>query len=133
MPHATKNRFTLADLERLGFVQNSAGEWEKPDDLARLQKPIAKHNPQRSAAGSNENKKRSPGSVEKKPHVCIYGFKRSLQDDDNFRGGLKYLRDAIAKSLKQDDAEKFIMWSYYQVKVESKQEEGTLVKIYDYV
>ena len=61
--------------------------------------------------------------------VSITGYRRRFLDDDNFRGGLKALRDQIADYIGLDDSEKFVRWKYYQVKVENKDEEGTAVRI----
>jgi len=50
--------------------------------------------------------------------VCITVYRPRLIDDDNFIGGCKYLRDAIAQSLGLDDAK--IEWEYHQVKSQIK-------------
>jgi hypothetical protein len=59
------------------------------------------------------------------PRVTIVVFRRRLVDDDNLIGGCKYLRDAVAASLRVDDGK--IEWEYHQVKTAGRT--GTAVKI----
>lgn len=59
--------------------------------------------------------------------VTITSYRRHLLDSDNFQGGAKPLRDAIATSLKMDDADSIIQWQYSQVKTNGQP--GVIVMI----
>lgn len=59
--------------------------------------------------------------------ITLVGFRRRILDDDNFTGGCKGLRDAIARWLGLDDNQKIIEWEYSQVKTNGRQ--GTAVRI----
>ncbi len=91
------------------------------------------HDSKRSAQKANGDQEGSAGRVARRdmrPIVTITSFRaRLIEDDDNLRGGCKYLRDAIAKTLGLDDKDTVIDWRYYQAKVDHRNEEGTLVKI----
>lgn len=94
-----------------------------------LQNSKPKHTPKRRCAPKNTTKKGGKKSMGK-CMVTITSFRQKpIPDRDNLIGGAKSLRDAIAKSIGLDDADKFIEWKYYQTKVEKRSEEGTLVKI----
>ena len=144
-----RNVVTEKDLKSLGFSPQPDGTWSKSEPLARLPQsqpqsdPQAKHQTkasrQKADAGcmgnSSKNDKNASKSREKEVKgikiaaVSITGYRRRFLDDDNFRGGLKALRDQIADYIGLDDSEKFVRWKYYQVKVENKDEEGTAVRI----
>jgi len=59
--------------------------------------------------------------------ITLVGFRRRILDDDNFSGGCKGIRDAIARWLGLDDNQKIIEWEYSQVKTNGRQ--GTAVRI----
>jgi hypothetical protein len=59
--------------------------------------------------------------------VSIIRFGAKEMDDDNYIAGCKSFRDAIAKSLGVDDADRRIKWEYRQVIRSGRY--GTLVKI----
>lgn len=59
--------------------------------------------------------------------ITLVGFRRRILDDDNYCGGCKGLRDAIARWLGLDDNQKIIEWEYSQVKTNGRQ--GTAVRI----
>lgn len=48
--------------------------------------------------------------------VSIISLRRRTLDDDNWIGGCKHLRDAIAASLGVDDGDNRIRWQYLQIK-----------------
>ncbi len=129
MPHA-KSRPTISDLQSWGYSEQPDGTWAKSNRLDAVSKPVSQSNSRSPTQGPNKNEKGSKAKVERKPIVCIYGFRCRLLDDDNFRGGLKHLRDSIAQSLNRDDFESEIEWRYQQVKVSQRKEEGTLIKIF---
>ena len=127
---------TEQTLKAKGFVQDASGGWYKPGNdsaVAGLSKPDTKRHAKSSGKDlvSNEAEKGRSKRMEERPVVTITSFRqRTLTDaTDSFAAGNKYLRDAIARSLGIDDADKFIEWKYYQIKVGKKSEEGTLVKI----
>ncbi len=60
--------------------------------------------------------------------VRIVSFSRRVKDDDNFAGGCKHLRDAIADSIGIDDGDKRIKFEYQQI--ESLGPEGTMVLVH---
>lgn len=76
-----------------------------------------------------QNPKRQPGREGGVVYrVTLVSYRRRLLDaHDNLRHGLKPLVDAIAASLKLDDADKRIEWEYGQV--QSKGTTGVAVKI----
>lgn len=100
-------------------------------DMAGLPKPVAKRHPRRVNAPQNADEKGGTAGAKgrRKPTVYIVGFRCRSLDDDNFRGGLKHLRDSISERIGLDDHETQINWVYSQVKVDLKSAEGTLVKI----
>lgn len=59
--------------------------------------------------------------------ISLIGLRRIPLDDDNFNGGCKALRDAIAASLGVDDGDKRLVWQYGQL--QSRGHEGYLVRI----
>lgn len=59
--------------------------------------------------------------------IAIIGFRSRLLDDDNFRGGCKPLRDAIALWLGTNDSDKNIHWEYAQCQTSGQ--EGTAVRL----
>lgn len=61
--------------------------------------------------------------------VAIIGLRRRILDADNFVAGCKGLRDAIARRLGVDDAEKYVEWRYEQVQWNG--EEGEVLRIED--
>ena len=62
--------------------------------------------------------------------ICITGFRRRLLDPDNFAGGCKYLIDGLRYSqLLHDDTQEQVSLTFQQVKVQTKQEEETLIEI----
>lgn len=59
--------------------------------------------------------------------VSLVVFRRTPVDDDNLSGGLKWLRDAIARSLGIDDGDRRVRFEYAQLATTGR--EGTAVKI----
>ena len=59
--------------------------------------------------------------------VSLVVFRRTALDDDNLAGGLKWLRDAIARSLGIDDGDRRVRFEYAQLATTGR--EGTAVKI----
>lgn len=59
--------------------------------------------------------------------VTITRYGTRLLDGDNYQGGAKSLRDAIARSLALDDGDKRIVWEYAQVVTKGRR--GTHVSI----
>jgi hypothetical protein len=59
--------------------------------------------------------------------VSLVVFLRIALDDDNLSGGLKWLRDAIARSLGIDDGDRRIKFECAQAITSGR--EGTVVKI----
>lgn len=47
--------------------------------------------------------------------IAIISFRRRRLDDDNFSGGAKALRDAVARWLEIDDGDSRLAWEYHQV------------------
>ena len=78
---------------------------------------------QRAPAPAHAPQARSPGRVV----ICLVGLRRVTMDDDNFVGGCKWLRDAIAASLGVDDGDKRLHWEYGQVQTSGQQ--GVIVMI----
>jgi hypothetical protein len=69
--------------------------------------------------------------LERRPLVVITSYRAGTQlDDDNLRGGLKPLRDLIARHLGLDDADHLIEWRYHQARVDHRSEQGTSVFIF---
>jgi hypothetical protein len=69
--------------------------------------------------------------LERRPLVVITSYRAGIQlDDDNLRGGLKPLRDLIARHLGLDDADHLIEWRYHQARVDHRSEQGTSVFIF---
>lgn len=65
---------------------------------------------------------------DRRPAVTIVSFRRRLiSDQDNLVAGAKALRDAIARWLNVDDADRVVRWEYGQVQTAG--EEGTVVRI----
>lgn len=62
-----------------------------------------------------------------KTRVSLTNLRRRLLDSDNLIGGLKPLRDSIARSMMLDDADTVIDWEYGQQVTQGP--EGTIVKI----
>lgn len=108
-----------------------------PDLFGGVASKLSDAKPKRNPGGASQkadaNQKGIAGGVGKRdmrPIVTITSFRaRLIEDDDNLRGGCKYLRDSIAKSLGLDDKDTVIDWRYYQTKVDHRSEEGTLIKI----
>ena len=95
-----------------------------------LQKPKLKHHTRCTAKKTLAAQTTSQdGMASCRPIVSLTSYRRKLLDDDNLRGGLKTLRDQIADYLDLDDAERFIQWRYYQVKVAKRSEEGTSIRV----
>ncbi|MCP5523709.1 MAG: hypothetical protein H7A46_19405 [Verrucomicrobiales bacterium] len=63
------------------------------------------------------------------PHyrVALVVFRHRLLDGDNLVGGLKPLRDEVARLLGVDDADQFIAWEYAQVPTRGRS--GVALKI----
>lgn len=93
--------------------------------LAGLDNPKREHPSVQALAGSTPAKARRKTSVVICVEIVRYGV-RAL-DEDNLIAGAKPLRDAIARSLGVDDADKRIRWRYSQVLTECST--GTLVRI----
>ena len=74
--------------------------------------------------GSRQGQQTGAAVVASRPHVTIIICRKRIIDDDNLAGGCKYLRDAIAASLRLDDSK--IDWEYHQLKTDNV---GTIVKI----
>lgn len=129
MSHARRNP-TEADLREWGYQKQPDGTWAKSGHMDGLQKSQPQSDSKRSPRTADTIQKTSKSKVERKPVVCFYGMRRRILDDDNFRGGLKHLRDAIAQTLNRDDREAEIEWRYQQVKIKMPEKEGTLVKIF---
>ena len=79
----------------------------------------------RALDGAHAPQQGGAAQVGDRLRVAIVVFRRRLVDDDNLVGGCKYLRDAIAASLRRDDAA--IDWEYHQVVTKGKT--GTVVRI----
>jgi hypothetical protein len=59
--------------------------------------------------------------------VTFHNHRKHIIDDDNLIGGLKHLRDAVAKSLGVDDGDPVIKFQYNQT--ETRGREGVIVHI----
>lgn len=59
--------------------------------------------------------------------VTLTSYRRRPLDRDNLVGGLKPLRDAIARTLGHDDSDEVIEWEYHQLKTSGAP--GTAVRI----
>lgn len=59
--------------------------------------------------------------------ITLFGIRARILDEDNFVGGCKPLRDAIAASFGVDDADPRIEWRYAQSRVPKP--EGVIVMI----
>ncbi|MEM7789781.1 MAG: hypothetical protein AAF546_00135 [Verrucomicrobiota bacterium] len=94
------------------------------------QKSKPKRRAKRSTQKANANEAQGAGCVDTRPIVTLISCRvRLIEDEDNLIGGSKALRDEVAKSLGLDDSDAVIEWRYYQTKVSTRKEEGTLVKI----
>lgn len=76
-----------------------------------------------------DGRRRSSVPTSGRPVVSITSYRPGVLDDDNLRGGLKPLRDLIARHLGLDDADSCVEWRYYQVQVRTREEQGTAVMI----
>ena len=62
--------------------------------------------------------------------VRITSVRNRLLDPDNLVGGCKYIIDALRKAkVIKDDTEKDICLEVYQVKVKTRKEEKTIIKV----
>lgn len=120
--------FSYEELRSKGYTEIN-GQWVKaPSSVAGLPKPKPKRQKSKALGSKGQGAKKNSKAI--KPIVTFISFRcGNLLDDDNFRGGLKSLRDSVAEQLGMDDAEKFIDWRYYQIRVKTRKEEGTIVKI----
>lgn len=117
----------------LNYVQTSPDCWEHPSRIrprvGQLQSHVNEQDtrplvrPQPPAQARAKSVARS-GPVLR---VALIGFRVRILDDDNFRGGCKPVRDAIAEWLGMSDSDKNIQWSYAQCQTSG--EEGLAVKI----
>ena len=111
--------------------------------MAGLGKPIAQHDTKPALQRPRSRKTKDGAPVVKRtdgrrrssvptsgrPVVSITSYRPGVLDDDNLRGGLKPLRDLIARHLGLDDADSCVEWRYYQVQVRTREEQGTAVMI----
>lgn len=88
----------------------------------RAAEPQQSHAPPLDGAHPRQQS-RTP-SVDRRPRVSIIVCRRRPIDDDNLVGGCKYIRDAIAASLRLDDAH--VDWEYHQI---ISKQTGTIVTI----
>lgn len=86
--------------------------------------------PEEGAAGVAQRGRRRGAGTRGRPvlRVHLVAFRRLGRelDDDNLRGGLKFLRDAIADWLELDDGERTIAWEYTQASTRGR--EGVAVR-----
>lgn len=117
------------DLISKGFRQQPDGSWAKPNrSLGAVEGSIGECDPGKTLDGGIPIQEGSAGSVEVRVSVVLIGLRRRvLLDGDNFVAGCKPLRDAIAESLRVDDGDARIDWSYHQLKTTGP--EGTIVLI----
>lgn len=92
-----------------------------------------------AAQAAHEGKTHRKGGVERgslkrgsdrvRYRVTITSHRRTDRriDGENLSRGFKHLRDAIARSLGQDDNEDFITWDYGQIETHGRR--GTVVTI----
>lgn len=155
MARSKSSRLSLSDLAshvspgtaRLNpHLFNSSGKPSGPvlRPLDVVGQPLPQHDPQPALRRSHPRKAKdgvsvgkrpdssrcSPVSVSRRPVVLITSYRAGTPlDDDNLRGGLKALRDLIARHLHIDDADHLVEWRYAQARVTSRDHQGTSVLI----
>lgn len=77
----------------------------------------------RNDASADALQKRGAGRLV----ISLVGHRTRILDDDNFVGGCKWLRDAIAASLGIDDGDPRVRWQYSQQPTQGT--EGVTVSI----
>ena len=112
------------DLIDKGFRRQPDGSWAKrPVPVGAVEVPVRKPDSTQALDYSHESREVRPKSV----GICLIRVGKRFIDSDNFAGGAKALRDAIASSLGVDDADKRIEWEYEQVRTRGP--EGVIVLI----
>lgn len=91
--------------------------------VAGLPAAIRKQNAVVKSTAGDADEKRSTRRVV----VSFVCFRVRPCDDDNLQFGCKWLRDAIANSLRIDDGDKRFKWQYQQLKTDGP--EGVVVTI----
>ncbi len=93
------------------------------DDLRGV--PAAQPQPDRRRIAPQPNAAQAGSPI--RVVVSLIALRRRALDDDNHVGACKHLRDAIAASLRLDDADKRLRWQYAQC--ETRGQEGVIVRI----
>jgi hypothetical protein len=107
------------------------GEWCHPSrvpGLGKLQSHIVEQKGPLVGEPSSK-KERRKGMVRGAPRILVSlcGCGPRLLDSDNFIGGCKPLRDAIARWIGLDDNDSNIRWEYAQCQTSGRN--GTIVRI----
>lgn len=79
------------------------------------------------ALGEKQGGRGMETSTPRKPCIAFVVYRRRLVDTDNLVASCKGLRDSISEWLGTDDADRFVRWSYVQIK--TKRAEGVIVKL----
>lgn len=112
------------DLINKGFVRQVDGSWAKrPVPVGAVEVPVRKPDSPQALDNGNATRKERPKSVV----ICLVRVGKRFIDSDNFAGGAKPLRDAIASSLGVDDGSECLEWEYEQVRTRGP--EGVIVLI----
>ena len=117
--------WTHEQLRQLGYRQNPDGSFSH-SATSGIPHPKPQPNPRETLVNSREGKDQSKNRVT----LVITRSAVSLLDADNFAGGCKPLIDQLryAKLIADDDPET-VEILFRQVKVKTKAEEGSEVKI----
>lgn len=116
-----------------GFIRAANGEWYKPKRIGvgGLVADKPKQNQRRTLEPESKAPQgggRGVGRISRPLiRITLIRFGGKAMDSDNFIGGCKPIRDAIAASLGLDDADSWIDWEYSQVRTRGRR--GTIVKM----
>ena len=96
----------------------------------RVARKICSPQPQPAVCHEPLGQAQGEAPVSNRIGICITGFRRKLLDPDNFAGGCKYFIDALRyQNIIIGDRPDQISLTFQQVKVQTKQEEETLIEI----
>ena len=121
--------FDERSLEALGYRRQPDGSYCKP---SRVVAGIPDAKPERAPADAPLRTNQNEKSNRRRITVCITGHRCRPVDPDNFAGGCKILIDQLrAFRLIPDDDPGTIELITRQIRVRTRAEEGTEVKIYE--
>lgn len=124
------NRDDFESLKSRGWTEQPDGSWSKAGGEIRASVPVAK--PERNA--SNEPVAEEPVQVAPPVRrlVRYTRFGLSPLDDDNLKGGTKWITDTLVLAgILHDDSPQFAQIEVRQVKVDHWWEESTKVEVHE--